>query len=181
MRVETKFFRAERQLWDFVLVGTLAWFVATSAQASPGVVLTWSANTDTNVAGYKIYYGTTSHNYTSVLVAGNVTNATVYGIKAGVTYYFAATTYDAAGNESDFSNETSYLLPAAEASLTSAIRTAGQFHFAVSGTAGAKYVVQASTNLVDWVSVQTNTAPFTFTDPDAGSYSQRFYRTFNLE
>jgi hypothetical protein len=43
---------------------------------------------------------------------------------------------------------------------------------------GFAYVVQASTNLVDWIPVQTNNAPFTFVDSQASRINQRFYRTF---
>jgi hypothetical protein len=62
------------------------------------------------------------------------------------------------------------------AMLTWPIRSGGQFSVTISGITGQQYVVQASTNLVDWVSVATNTAPFVFTDADAGSFDQRFYR-----
>jgi len=37
-------------------------------------------------------------------------------------------------------------------------------------------IIQASTNLIDWVGIYTNTPPFTFTDPNATSYPHRFYR-----
>ena len=43
---------------------------------------------------------------------------------------------------------------------------------------GATCVVEASTDLVNWIAIQTNTAPFTFVDPNTASYSKRFYRTF---
>ena len=64
------------------------------------------------------------------------------------------------------------------ATLASASYTNGQFGFSVTGTGGASYIVQATTNLVSpvWISLSTNTAPFTFTDPGTGSFSQRFYR-----
>ena len=65
----------------------------------------------------------------------------------------------------------------AAASLTPAIHGGGQFGLAVAGVPGYPYVVQASTNLVNWVSIQTNTAPFTFVDANAGQFSQRFYRS----
>jgi hypothetical protein len=68
--------------------------------------------------------------------------------------------------------------PPAAATLTSMLKTKGQFGFQVAGTAGSKYVVQASSDLKNWVSVQTNTSPFTFTDNNTGSYTQRFYRTY---
>jgi pectin methylesterase-like acyl-CoA thioesterase len=56
---------------------------------------------------------------------------------------------------------------------------AGQFTLSVDGQTGPDYEVFASTNLTDWVSLVTNTSPtmpFLFTDPNAASYPQRFYR-----
>jgi hypothetical protein len=48
------------------------------------------------------------------------------------------------------------------------------------GKHGYKYVVEASTDLVHWVPVQTNTAPFTFVDAQAGQFSRRFYRSVSV-
>jgi Fibronectin type III domain len=66
---------------------------------------------------------------------------------------------------------------AASTVLTPAAAVNGQPAWNVLGVSGYNYVVEASTNLVDWVPVQTNTPPFVFVDPDAGQYSQRFYRS----
>jgi hypothetical protein len=70
--------------------------------------------------------------------------------------------------------------PTVAANLTSAVKSNGQFTFNVSGVPTYKYIVQASSNLVDWTSIQTNTAPFQFTDPNASQFSQRYYRTLYL-
>ena len=64
------------------------------------------------------------------------------------------------------------------ATLTQPAYANGQYSFTVAGTTGFQYVVQASTNLVNWVSVATNTAPFNFVDSQAGQFQQRFYRAF---
>ena len=61
--------------------------------------------------------------------------------------------------------------------LTAAAQVGGQFALTVAGAAGHQYVVEASTDLVNWVPVQTNTAPFTFVDTAAGQFNQRFYRS----
>src|ERR1019366_5906922 len=74
-----------------------------SALAVQSATLNWDPSTDSNVAGYNIYYGTASHTYTNVIVLGNVTNTTVTGLIEGATYFFAATTYNASGVESGFS------------------------------------------------------------------------------
>jgi len=65
----------------------------------------------------------------------------------------------------------------AAANVTPAVPGGGQFGLTIAGVPGYHYVVQASTDLVNWVSIQTNTAPFTFVDPKAGQFSQRFYRS----
>jgi hypothetical protein len=48
----------------------------------------------------------------------------------------------------------------------------------VAGVPGFNYAVQASTNLIDWVSLITNTSPFTFVDTNSTNSPQQFYRTF---
>jgi Fibronectin type III domain/Bacterial Ig domain len=63
------------------------------------------------------------------------------------------------------------------ATLTIATCAEGQFAVAVSGSTDHEYIVQASTNLVNWVPVWTNTPPFTYTDMNAGQFSQQFYRS----
>jgi len=50
----------------------------------------------------------------------------------------------------------------------------GQFNFSVAGVAGYSYVIQSSTDLIGWTSLQTNTAPFTFAIPSAGG--AQFFR-----
>lgn len=69
------------------------------------------------------------------------------------------------------------LLPATISSPAYTANT--QFQFTVTGAPGSNYVVQVATNLsppTTWVSLFTNTAPFTFVDSDAHSHPQRFYR-----
>jgi hypothetical protein len=52
----------------------------------------------------------------------------------------------------------------------------GEFRCFVCSAPNANLMVQASTNLTDWHALQTNAAPFPFTDPDAGGLPCRFYR-----
>jgi uncharacterized repeat protein (TIGR01451 family) len=64
--------------------------------------------------------------------------------------------------------------------LSSAVLTNGQFQFILSGQIGTNYIVQASTNLVNWISLTTNVTDangtFKFTDSSAAAYSGRYYR-----
>lgn len=54
--------------------------------------------------------------------------------------------------------------------------TNGQFHFTLVGATGFTWIVQASTDLSNWISLATNTVPFTFTDTNTAGLPQRFYR-----
>jgi len=81
------------------------------AQLTRSVTLTWlkpAANTNgtqlTDLDGYRIYYGQTSRNYTSVMDINKTTSYTVSSLSQG-TWCFAVTAYDIAGNESGYSNE----------------------------------------------------------------------------
>ena len=156
------------------------WLSQLPVVAAQSVVLAWVPSSSTNVVGYRIYYGTASLNYYSQVTVGNTNRAAVSGLADGVTYYFAATSIDNAGDESAFSNETVYETPSAAAMLTALPASDGRFSFSLSGVSGYQYVVQASTNLMDWVSVETNTAPFIFTDTNNVSLQSCFYRTFYL-
>ncbi len=77
------------------------------------VTLAWDPNTESDLAGYKIHYGTTSRSYTSTVDVNRVTNYTVAGLSAGQTYFFAATAYNASGQQSGYSNEVSHTFPPA--------------------------------------------------------------------
>jgi len=165
-----------RFLLCLLLCGAAWELFESPAKASINLNVVWSASSDTNVVGYKIYYSTVSEQYTNVIVAGNVTSISIPGIVPGNTYYFAATSYNAAGWESAYSPEISYTVPVANAPLVSIASTSGGINISVNGTATSPYVIMASTNLINWVALSTNTSPFVFTDTDSSNYSQRFYQ-----
>jgi len=79
-----------------------------SAQIIGDVTLAWDANTEPDLAGYKIYYGVQTRDYPVSIDVGNVTEYTIQGQDVYTVYYYAATAYDTDGNESDFSNEVVY-------------------------------------------------------------------------
>jgi phosphodiesterase/alkaline phosphatase D-like protein len=66
--------------------------------------LSWDANTEPDLAGYKVYVGTASRTYSPPMDVGNQTSYTVTGLGLG-TYFFAVTAYDFGGNESPYSIE----------------------------------------------------------------------------
>jgi len=80
------------------------------ATFAANVNLSWSADTEPDLASYKAYYGTSSRNYSTSINVGKVTSYTLTGLNAG-TYYFAVTASDTSGNESGFSNEAILTIP----------------------------------------------------------------------
>ena len=60
--------------------------------------------------------------------------------------------------------------------VTPHVLSNGNFQFGLQGLEGQTYVVQTSTNLVNWTSVYTNNGSFIFTDLSTTNYGQRFYR-----
>jgi hypothetical protein len=86
----------------------LTFFILPVLAYSAEVMLAWDPNDEDDLAGYKIYYGTSSGNYSTSVDVGNTTEYTITGLNDGVTYYFAATAYDTSDNESDYSEEVIY-------------------------------------------------------------------------
>jgi uncharacterized repeat protein (TIGR01451 family) len=69
--------------------------------------LAWDPNTEPDLAGYLVRYGTAAQVYTDFIDVGNVTSYDVVDLPADTTFYFIVTAYDFAGNESLPSNEIS--------------------------------------------------------------------------
>ena len=86
----------------------LSFFIASQALAG-GLVISWDANTEPDLAGYRIYYGTAHSTYDQMIDAGNRTSYVIENLQEGVTYFLVVTAYDLNGNES---------LPCAELSAT---------------------------------------------------------------
>ncbi len=95
----------------------LAALITVSAMARPGpvglfqnpdgtVTLSWDANTETDLAGYKVYWGTVSRTYGPAVMIGKVTTYTTPKLANG-TWFFAVTAINTGGAESGFSNEVS--------------------------------------------------------------------------
>jgi len=92
------------------------------------IILSWDRNQEEELAGYKVYYGTSSRAYfenpkqlpkeNCVVIDGRVTYTFSTALTPGVTYYFAVTAYDTSGYETDFSNEVQFPPPGGGADTT---------------------------------------------------------------
>jgi hypothetical protein len=75
------------------------------------ISLAWDANSESDLAGYKLYYGTASGVYSNSVDVGMATQSggtvtyTLTGLTSGQIYYIVATAYDTSNNESGYSNE----------------------------------------------------------------------------
>lgn len=89
-------------------------FVLYSPCSAFTVALSWDANTESTLAGYKVYYqadssslpfqGTGAAEGAAPVDVYNKTTATISGLDSSRTYYFAITAYDTTGTESSYSN-----------------------------------------------------------------------------
>jgi uncharacterized protein YfaP (DUF2135 family) len=86
-------------------------------KATGPVVLSWETPTsDTDgmpladLAGYYVYYGSSSQSYAERIDVGKVTTYAIHNLSPG-TYYFAVAAYDASGNETEYSNEVAKKVP----------------------------------------------------------------------
>lgn len=61
-------------------------------------------------------------------------------------------------------------------SLQNLTGAGGNFGFGVAGPAGLTFIVQSSTNLLQWANLQTNVAPFTFTQTNLMALPQQYFR-----
>lgn len=114
MRVLHKRYKVFLCIFTNLLIGLLYISFASAGSAT----LSWYpplANEDgtplIELAGYKIYYGTASQNYSDSIDVGNVTTFTIPNLSEGVTYYFAVTAYNTSQKESKYSNEASKIIP----------------------------------------------------------------------
>jgi len=87
---------------------TLALSQATTTTGS--LTLSWTGNTETDLAGHKVYVGTQPGIYNAPASIGNVTSYTVATLPTGRTYYATITAFDSACNESLHSAEVSKTL-----------------------------------------------------------------------
>ena len=94
----------------FTISSFFLFFCATTFAADVGFI--WDQNTETDLAGYRLYQSKASGVYVKGADKAVTTipieedTATIQITKEG-TYYWVITAYDTHGNESEFSNEVS--------------------------------------------------------------------------
>jgi hypothetical protein len=171
------------------------------SELARGTTVTLGWNASVGSAGYNLYFGGVSQNYTNMINVGNATTGTVTGLSGGITYYFSVTAYDVAGLESPFSSEVSYTIPATnsvtqtnnvpptnpgpvgkghKAKLQLSVNASKQPTLTATAPAGYVYNVQASIDLKTWTTIGRATASssgtISYTDKKAKNNKGRYYR-----
>ncbi len=97
----------KRAVYGWMMILGLFSSLIYSTAWTADVKLKWQPNSDADLAGYYIHYGTASKTYTQKADAGNVSAWTLTGLEANKEYFFALSAYDALKNESTRSAEIS--------------------------------------------------------------------------
>ncbi len=181
-KISTLFSKSKRLKTIFVTAGIVMILAIFSGFAySAEVKMAWDPNLQAELAGYKLYQGPESGNYTSSVDVGNQTEYTFYNLEVGRVYYFAATAYDHDGEETTYSNEASYMAPnvpithtiTADSGENGSISPSGSQTVAdgadMTFTIEAEFGYRIADVVVDGVSVGP-VASYTFTDID-GDYN----------
>jgi hypothetical protein len=172
---------------SLALMGAVLLAAAGSTVSAGTASLAWDPVVAADLAGYRVYYGTSPGSYTQSVDVGNVTQTTISGLTDCTTYYFGVKAYDTAANESTtYSNQvqgwsrpvvTSATPSAAEQGRTLTVTIAGT-NFAPGATAdfsNAGIVVNSTTvnacgqltlNVTVGASATPGTASIDVTDTD---------------
>ncbi len=78
------------------------------ANAAANVTVTWNANVESDLAGYKVHSGSVSGVYSNVEDVQISTSYVFSNVPDNVPLFLSVTAYDTSGNESGFSNEVKY-------------------------------------------------------------------------
>ncbi len=106
--------------WDFLsfLIFTIVFLLVFSNSCiAATVTVSWTRNQEPDIAGYKIYYGTKSKNYTNTITVHDTATSpskisyVISGLPEGQTYYFALKAFNTSNQFSDFSEEVSLYIP----------------------------------------------------------------------
>lgn len=73
--------------------------------------VTWNPNAETDLAGYKVFYGNATGVYSNSVDVGKVTTYLITNVTQGKTYYVSLKAYDTSNNLSEFSAEVSLYVP----------------------------------------------------------------------
>lgn len=122
-----------RKLFCLMIASLMALTAVRAAELS----VAWDANTESDLAGYRVYYRDVNQSNPLVVDVGLETLATVTNLMNGITYEFYATAYNTAGLESAPSNKIYYTVPTglapdiSEVFASKIVNNAGKWTFTI--------------------------------------------------
>jgi hypothetical protein len=154
-----------------VLVGFM--LASASALHADTVTATWNANTESDIAGYLLAYGTVSGQHPNGIPVGNVTTWQV-SLAPGQRYYFVIQAYNSSGL---------YSLPSAEAFVDLAVVNQATLTYPANGAVNADL-----TRPIQWTTIagaqgyylNVGSAPGTSDLVDSGVLQQTSYQPSTL-
>lgn len=112
MFIQTRF-RASKILLALLVLMLSALLPAAAFSAE--ITLAWDKPVDSDISGYRIYFGESGTAYKNSpyteIDSPSQTSTVIFGLEDGVTYSFAATCIDGHGQESGFSEAVTYTVP----------------------------------------------------------------------
>ena len=170
MRFETLTVALGRR-YAFIPAALSAVLFSTVAEAvdipAPPVNLAWNANPETNIAGYKVHFGTSSGSYSQIIDVPGQTHVELPQLILGGTYYLAVSAYNTDGLEGPLSTEMRLSAappaPAEETSFTMSGPGSGKLAWkhpkgggegTVAGGPAEGFAIYGSEDLVTWNLVQ---------------------------
>ncbi len=124
--------------------------IAVSAGAAE-IKLAWDPNTEPDLAGYRVHYGTASGVYGAPINVGITTMYTLTGLSEGQQYYISVTAYDTSNNQSGYSNEVTGI-PSVNFTLDGTYAASAEFTMNANNgvISGNVMVLPADPKLVGW-------------------------------
>lgn len=109
-------------LWDEKMMQLNRWMkkflkpcmLAFAVAPMGSVIVSWDANTEADLKGYRVYFGNASRSYSFTYDVGSKTELRLDTLRENTPYYFSVTAYDTAGNESGYSEEVYFIMNSQE-------------------------------------------------------------------
>ncbi len=167
------------------LLGALAFIsFGRTTYATSDPRLEWDASPDPNIAGYRVYNGESSRDYTHVVDVGLATSVPLTNLSAGVTHYLAVTAYDTNHVESPWSDEvwfTARVDGVTSGFLSFTLMTWSDLTILqFDGRAGQRCRIVASSDLSQWQTIYTEDVSqnglVTYAEDGSAAFPMRFYR-----
>lgn len=149
---------------------------------SASIEITWNANVESNLAGYKIYWGDTSGALQNSTSVGNVTRFVLNNVNESRPYYFVVTALNTAGLESRPSNEAVVFARKLPVVIQNFVMINGRASFIAESRGNMNYwtggfSVEVSEDLLLWTeATRFEFFPIFFVDSAGAGRPQRFYR-----